>query len=632
VDTSNAVFISYRRKVGGLWALAMYQALTRHPTEPVDVFYDVESLQHAGNFNERLLAQIESRPYFIVVLTPATLDRCVNKGDWLRREIEHAVATRRLIVPAFTPGFDVGDFTRFLPPAAASELSSSQGLDVSEAFFTEAMARLRDKLLVTVPLTSVAMGDDDEAYRRRAIEAVEAEPAVTPRELEERELAQQSLGAADDAEEMSSIAGRSAERAAGVLHQRALIREAQNDLGDAIADMRRAAETDPADRRHADELARLLARRSERRRRLVLGMVAAIVAVALGGILLARALDDSGSETARSILRGGERLQRGESLESEDGDTELEFTSDGMLVASTDDREWWLQPAEEPAGEYAELQTDGNFVVYEADGETPVWATATDDHRGASLRVETIAGRGVIAVYDPDGALVWGASEGAPDERSMLRSEERLERGDRLMSADGRHALALTQDGELVATTDGDEWWRASTEGPGAYAVMQEDGNFVVRTRDHAPVWHSATHGNPRAYLVVDGVGDRGTVTIYDHVGHVIWREQSSDRVADAPQATHAGTAGTVVDTVSTVVDTASTVQVPDVTGRDATEAEVVLADAGLVARFRERSSAEPPGVVIDQQPSAASTVRPGSTVDVVVSSGSSSTTSTTGV
>src|SRR5829696_4844073 len=155
VDTSNAVFISYRRDVGGLWALAMYQALTRHPTEPVDVFYDVESLQKAGNFNERLLAQIESRPYFIVVLTPATLDRCANKGDWLRREIEHAVATRRLIVPVFTPGFDVGDFTRFLPASVANELSASQGLDVNQAFFTEAMTRLRDKLLVPVPVTSV---------------------------------------------------------------------------------------------------------------------------------------------------------------------------------------------------------------------------------------------------------------------------------------------------------------------------------------------------------------------------------------------------------------------------------------------------------------------------------------------
>jgi hypothetical protein len=49
------------------------------------------------------------------------------------------------------------------------------------------------------------------------------------------------------------------------------------------------------------------------------------------------------------------------------------------------------------------MQADGNLVVYEAAG-TPVWASGTAGHPGASLRV---GDDGNMAVVTPAGATVW---------------------------------------------------------------------------------------------------------------------------------------------------------------------------------------------------------------------------------
>ena len=50
----NSTFISYRRDVAGIMAMALYQHLTTHD---VDAFYDIESLR-AGQFDTIILNQI----------------------------------------------------------------------------------------------------------------------------------------------------------------------------------------------------------------------------------------------------------------------------------------------------------------------------------------------------------------------------------------------------------------------------------------------------------------------------------------------------------------------------------------------------------------------------------------------
>jgi len=144
------VFISYRR-TNVPWALAISQSLTHHG---YDVFFDFTGLA-SGDFESVILDNIHSRAHFLVVLTPSALERCGDPGDWLRREIEAALDSRRNIVPLMLEGFDFGT------PTIASQLTGKlallkkyNALNIPADFFAEAMGRLRDRFL-NVPLKAV---------------------------------------------------------------------------------------------------------------------------------------------------------------------------------------------------------------------------------------------------------------------------------------------------------------------------------------------------------------------------------------------------------------------------------------------------------------------------------------------
>src|SRR5512135_3446982 len=101
----NSVFISYRRNISAFIARAVFQDLR---SNGIDAFMDVESID-SGQFDTVILNQIAARPYFLVILTPGTLDRCAEPGDWLLREMEHALELKRVIIPLVSPNFDFGD-------------------------------------------------------------------------------------------------------------------------------------------------------------------------------------------------------------------------------------------------------------------------------------------------------------------------------------------------------------------------------------------------------------------------------------------------------------------------------------------------------------------------------------------
>src|SRR3979411_530807 len=92
---STSVCISYRRDTASMEAALLNEKLT---STGLDVFYDHKSLD-AGRFDQKILTQILARPYFVLILTPGTLDRCVHPTDWVRKEIEQAVAADRIIIP-----------------------------------------------------------------------------------------------------------------------------------------------------------------------------------------------------------------------------------------------------------------------------------------------------------------------------------------------------------------------------------------------------------------------------------------------------------------------------------------------------------------------------------------------------
>src|SRR6202049_872741 len=108
------VFLSYRR-TNIPCALAIFQNLEQHG---YDVFFDYNRVA-SGDFEGVILGNITARAHFLVLLTPSALERCDDPADWLRREIETALANQRNIVPLMLEGFDFGS------PGIASQLTGT---------------------------------------------------------------------------------------------------------------------------------------------------------------------------------------------------------------------------------------------------------------------------------------------------------------------------------------------------------------------------------------------------------------------------------------------------------------------------------------------------------------------------
>jgi hypothetical protein len=106
------VFVSYRR-TNISWALAIFQNLTQHG---YDVFIDYDGIA-SGNFATAILENIKARAHFLVLLTPTALERSSDPKDWMRREIEAALESRRNIVPVMLDGF------KFDAPDLANQLT-----------------------------------------------------------------------------------------------------------------------------------------------------------------------------------------------------------------------------------------------------------------------------------------------------------------------------------------------------------------------------------------------------------------------------------------------------------------------------------------------------------------------------
>ena len=109
------VFISYRRKTGADDARLLQQALKARGYE---VFFDYDSLRD-GNFNEKILDAIDDAPGFVLMLTEEALDRCANKEDWVRIEIEHALSQKKHVVPV-VPSTQHWAFPSTLPESLSS--------------------------------------------------------------------------------------------------------------------------------------------------------------------------------------------------------------------------------------------------------------------------------------------------------------------------------------------------------------------------------------------------------------------------------------------------------------------------------------------------------------------------------
>jgi len=163
------VFISYRR-TSAPWALAIFQDLTHHG---YDVFFDFNGIA-SGDFESVILENIHARAHFLVLLTPTALERCSDPRDWLRREIEAAIDSRRNIVPVLLDNFDFANAeTSGQLSGRLGILRKYNGLPVPLAYFAEAMTRLRERYL-NVPLDVVLQPASEIAQHAADAQRTEA--------------------------------------------------------------------------------------------------------------------------------------------------------------------------------------------------------------------------------------------------------------------------------------------------------------------------------------------------------------------------------------------------------------------------------------------------------------------------
>lgn len=151
-DTFDA-FISYRRETASeLASLLKFQLENRFNRR---VFLDINELQ-VGRFDEELLRRIEKTPNFIVILSRASLDRCVNKSDWLKREIMHALETSRNIIPVFTENFSFpSDEVWALLPPEMEILPSLNGVIYSHIHQDSAVSKIASYMKTEVEVSPI---------------------------------------------------------------------------------------------------------------------------------------------------------------------------------------------------------------------------------------------------------------------------------------------------------------------------------------------------------------------------------------------------------------------------------------------------------------------------------------------
>ncbi len=138
------IFISYRRKGAGAGVAGELQAKLENLG--YKVFLDVDEIG-SGQFPEQIEKAISECKDFILVLSPGTLDRCVEEEDWVRREILQAQNQNKNIIGVGLPGF-------FMPEAEAlpdplKPMTTIQVFSWTHEYRTASFAKIAENLVST---------------------------------------------------------------------------------------------------------------------------------------------------------------------------------------------------------------------------------------------------------------------------------------------------------------------------------------------------------------------------------------------------------------------------------------------------------------------------------------------------
>lgn len=128
------IFISYRRDGGESTARILRDRLTE---QGYRVFLDVEALS-SGAFDTRLFSVIDECTDFVLILSPGALERCADKDDWVRAEIEHALMKNKNIIPVMLRNFSFPEKM----PDSIEKLRYQNGVESNFQFFDAFLEKL----------------------------------------------------------------------------------------------------------------------------------------------------------------------------------------------------------------------------------------------------------------------------------------------------------------------------------------------------------------------------------------------------------------------------------------------------------------------------------------------------------
>ncbi|QCX53343.1 hypothetical protein [Elizabethkingia sp. JS20170427COW] len=246
----------------------------------------------------------------------------------------------------------------------------------------------------------------------------------------------------------------------------------------------------------------------------------ALFALAISGIAFAQ------------TFRPGTELQKDRWYNSSEHNHSLIFQNDGNLVVYNDgdsDPIWSSNTKDE--GARAIFQRDGNLVVYDYDGNA-IFSSNTSGRGAGRL---TLQSDGNLVIYSTSGSALWSSRGGNmsggdrydndnsydDDIIGELARGTRLPTNQKIYSRNKAYFLTFQRDGNLAFYRTGSTraLWASNTQGRGARAEFQNDGNLVIYDVYGNAIFSSRT--NDRGDNM--SVQNDGNVVIYDYNGNAVW-------------------------------------------------------------------------------------------------------------
>uniref|UniRef100_A0A667WGA3 Bulb-type lectin domain-containing protein n=1 Tax=Myripristis murdjan TaxID=586833 RepID=A0A667WGA3_9TELE len=104
---------------------------------------------------------------------------------------------------------------------------------------------------------------------------------------------------------------------------------------------------------------------------------------------------------------------------------------------------------------------------------------------------------------------------------NSISTNQELHQGDYLLSNNGNYKAIFQDDGNFIIYKWAPKWATNTSGSGGNRVVMQGDGNLVIYTSSDKAVWDSKTHGHqdPRMRLALTDEGQ----LIVTRNGQIIW-------------------------------------------------------------------------------------------------------------